>query len=365
MAAIWFSPVWISGLSLRYTFWSGSIFSAQRNYYLRHETSVTMADAEILRVDSKSLMGNPLNDPVQRDLVIFRPDEINMGAPLLIGLSGFGGGARSFLNYSPLSTNFTDVVEGLRRSNKLHGAIIAIPDCFTSIGGNQYLNSTAVGAYEDFIVKEIVPDLRKRFGTGKTGVFGKSSGGFGAYSLSIRNPEVFQGFADHSGDAGFEYCYFADFPDSIKEFRKAGGVGEWYREFSRSPNKSKKKYMAPLNILAMAAFYSPNKESKDLMVDLPFRVETGELLDDVVERWREFDPARNISENLDKLRRMKAIYLDVGSEDEFKINFGMSKMHRILEENSIEHFFEEFADGHFNISYRYDLSLAYLAERLS
>lgn len=323
-----------------------------------------MENIELLKVDSRALIGNPLNDPVQRDLVIFKPDEIRENAPLLIGLTGFGGGARSFLNYSPLSANFTDVVGRLRKSGDLHDAIIAVPDCFTAFGGNQYLNSDAVGAYEDFIVREIVPELRKRFGTGKTGVFGKSSGGFGSYTLSIRNPDVFQGFADHSGDAGFEYCYYADFPDSIKEFRKAGGVRKWFEEFSKSTNRSKKKYMAPLNILAMAAFYSPNRNSNDLMVDLPFSIRTGEILDDVIEKWKEFDPARNISENIDILRKMDAIYLDVGSEDEFRINFGMGKMHRILDENSVSHFFEEFDDGHFNITYRYELSLAYLSERL-
>lgn len=328
-------------------------------------TFVTMASIELLKVESKALTGNPLNDPAQRDVIIFKPDEIKNEAPLLIGLAGFGGGARSFLNYSPLSTNFTDVVDKLRKSGDLHDSIIAIPDCFTSLGGNQYLNSDAVGYYEDFIVKEIVPELKSRFETGKTGVFGKSSGGFGAYTLSIRNPGVFQGFADHSGDAGFEYCYFSDFPDSIKEFRRAGGVKKWFEEFSMNANKSKKKYMAPLNTLAMAAFYSPNKNSGNMSIDLPFSIETGELLDDVIETWKKFDPARNISENLDKLREMKAIYMDVGSEDEFRINFGMSKMHRILDDNSIEHFFEEFEDGHFNVSYRYEQSLAYLAERLA
>ncbi|MEM0156235.1 MAG: alpha/beta hydrolase-fold protein [Thermoplasmataceae archaeon] len=324
-----------------------------------------MTGFELLRFESHSLRGNPLNDPTQRDILLFRPDKIREGSPLLIGLTGFGGGARSFLNYSPLSQNFTDILDALKKSGKLHDAIIVIPDCFTSLGGNQYLNSDAVGAYEDFIVKEVVPRFKSEFGTGNTGLFGKSSGGFGAYTLSVRNPEVFQGFADHSGDAGFEYCYFPDFPDSIREFRRAGGVGKWFEEFSRSVNKSRKKYVAPLNVLAMAAFYSANRQSADMMIDLPFSLETGEMLDDVIERWKKFDPARNITENIGKIRNMKAVYLDVGSEDEFRINFGMNKMHRILSESGVSHFYEEFEDGHFNISYRYEQSLAYLAERLS
>lgn len=324
-----------------------------------------MPKIELMKVDSKVLLKNPLNDSAQRDLILFKPDDVKDDAPLLIGLAGFGGGARTFLNFSPLSPNFTDVVDGLRTGGKLHDAIIAIPDCFTSLGGNQYLNSDAVGDYEDFIVKEIVPEMKSRFNTGKTGVFGKSSGGFGAYTLAIRNPDVFKGFADHSGDAGFEYCYYSDFPKAIKEFSKAGGVREWFDAFKKSVNKSAKNFMAPLDTLAMAAFYSPNKDSNNMMIDLPFDLSTGELLDEVLNKWKKFDPARNISENLAKLRDMDAIYLDVGNEDEFNINFGMSKMHRILEEKSIDHFFEVFSDGHFNISYRYEKSLEYLSERLS
>lgn len=324
-----------------------------------------MPNIELLKITSRVLSRNPLNDPAERDLILFKPEEVKEGAPLLVGLAGFGGGARSFLNYSPLGTNFTDVVESLRKSDKLKDAIIAIPDCFTSYGGNQYINSSAVGDYEDFIIKELVPELKNRFNTGKTGVFGKSSGGFGSYTLASRNPEEISGFADHSGDAGFEYCYMADFPDTVNEFKRAGGPEKWFDEFKSSVNKMKNKYMKAINVLAMSAFYSPNPDSKTMMIDFPFDLETGELLDHIWDKWKPFDPARDISANIEKMRGMDAVYLDVGSEDEFKINFGMRKMHRILKDNNVDHFFEEFEDGHFSISYRYEKSLAYLAEKLA
>lgn len=333
--------------------------------YIMRIASDIMPGIELIRITSKTLSRNPLNDPAERDLVIFKPDEIKEGAPLLIGLSGFGGGARNFLNFSPLSTNFTDVVSDLRREGKLKDAVIAVPDCFTSYGGNQYVNSRAMGDYEDFIIRELIPEMKQKFKTGKTGVFGKSSGGFGSYTLAVHNPDAISGFADHSGDAGFEYCYLPDFPATIREFRKAGGPKEWFNLFQKSKNKSAKRFMEPLNILAMAASYTPNTDSETMGIDFPFDMNTGELLDDVWEKWKKFDPARTISWNIQKMREMDAVYLDVGSEDEFNINIGMRKMHRILEENKVEHFFEEFEDGHFNITYRYEKSLAYLAERLS
>lgn len=324
-----------------------------------------MPKIELMRITSRILSKNPVNDPAERDLLIFKPDEIKEGAPLLIGLAGFTGGARSFLNFSPLSTNFTDVVEKLRQSGGLHDAIIAIPDCFTIFGGNQYINSGAVGDYEDFIIKELIPEMKERFKTGRTGVFGKSSGGFGAYTLSIHNPDIISGFADHSGDAGFEYNYIPDFPDSFREFNRAGGVEKWFDGFKSAVNRSANKFMKPLNILAMSAFYSPNPESETMGIDLPFDMKTGEFRDEIWNKWKKIDPARNISDNIGKIRDMKAVYLDVGANDEFNINLGMKKMHRILEEKGVDHFFEEFEDGHFSITYRYEKSLAFLAEKLS
>lgn len=320
---------------------------------------------EILEFESEALKNNPLKDPSKREVVLFLPEKLRDNAPLLIGLAGFGGGARSFLNFSPMSYNFTDIIMNLRKDGKLRDAVVAIPDCYTSFGGNQYINSSAVGNYEDFIIHELVPYLKDKYHTGNTGLFGKSSGGFGSYSLAIRHPDAISGFADHSGDAAFEYCYFSDIPDALREFEKAGGVNSWYEQFKGSTNKMAKQNMKPINVLAMAAFYSPNPSSSTLGIDFPFDLETGELIEPVWEKWKKVDPARNINSNLETLSKMKALFLDVGHSDEFNINFGMRIMHKILERNGVNHVFEEFDGGHFNITYRYERTLSYLAEMLS
>jgi len=41
--------------------------------------------------------------------------------------------------------------------------ILVIPDCFTKFGGNQYINSTATGRYEDYIVNEIIPFIQNNY----------------------------------------------------------------------------------------------------------------------------------------------------------------------------------------------------------
>ena len=60
--------------------------------------------------------------------------------------------------------------------------IVVMPDCFTALGGNQYINSSAVGRYADYLLQEIIPFVDREFRTlasrDHRGCFGKSSGGY-------------------------------------------------------------------------------------------------------------------------------------------------------------------------------------------
>ena len=50
-----------------------------------------------------------------------------------------------------------------------------------------YVNSAAMGGWEDFLLYEMLPAVEARFGCGgfgRRGVFGKSSGGYAAIILS-------------------------------------------------------------------------------------------------------------------------------------------------------------------------------------
>jgi hypothetical protein len=56
--------------------------------------------------------------------------------------------------------------------------IVAFPDRFTRLGGNQYIDSASIGAWENFPLHEMLPAIEQRFGYGVTrhrGVFGKEA----------------------------------------------------------------------------------------------------------------------------------------------------------------------------------------------
>ena len=100
-------------------------------------------------------------------------------------------------------------------------AIVVFPDCFTSLGGNQYVNSSAIGRYADYLTREIIPFVDREFRTlasrDHRGCFGKSSGGYGAIVHGMRYAKHWGAIADHSGDALFDFCYLTDWPRTLNE----------------------------------------------------------------------------------------------------------------------------------------------------
>ena len=119
------------------------------------------------------------------------------------------------LNDSGWGLTLHDRLDQLYAAGMPH-AIVVLPDCFTRFGGSQYLNSSATGRYEDYFAGEIVDYIDSRYATiaapGGRGIFGISSGGYGALVMGMRHPDRFGAVACQSGDMAFELCYGTDFP---------------------------------------------------------------------------------------------------------------------------------------------------------
>jgi len=242
-----------------------------------------------------------------------------------------------------------------------------MPDCFTRYGGSQYLNSSATGRYMDHLIEELVPHVDAHFRTlpdrAHRGVAGKSSGGYGALVLGLMHPETFGAVACHSGDLYFEYCYLPDVPKFCTQVQSAGGLKVWLEKFEGKRQKSHDDMLA-LNLLGMAAAYSPNPECPPFGIDLPCDLESGAFREDVWRRWLEHDPLRLLESRADALRSLALLYLDCGTRDEWSLHHGTRLFSRRLKALGIVHEHEEFDDGHMNVQYRYDVSLPKLARVL-
>ncbi len=186
----------------------------------------------VLEHDSRILRDNPLRDPHLRQLAVWLPAQYDAGGshgrgrrfPVLYDMVGFTGSGLSHVAWKNFSENVPERAARLVHERRMGPAIIVFPDCFTALGGNQYINSSAIGDYADYLTREIVPFVDREFRTlasrDHRGCFGKSSGGYGAIIHGMRYAATWGAIADHSGDAYFDFVYWHDWPNTLNELAK-------------------------------------------------------------------------------------------------------------------------------------------------
>jgi pimeloyl-ACP methyl ester carboxylesterase len=319
-----------------------------------------------------SLEGNPLGDSSTRTTPVYLPPGYEEGTeryPVVYFLHGFSGSALGWLNTAPFSLNLPERLERLVGSGAIPTGIGVFPDGFTGLGGSQWINSEGIGRYRDLVAKDLVNWVDRTFRTvpkaASRALIGKSSGGYGALVISRFHPEIFGHIAVHSGDAGFEYCYLHELPQAVGPLLKAGGVEPWYREFRERAvaTKMRGEDHTVINMLCMSAAYSP-KKGEPLGLEMPVDLQTGRLRIDVWNRWLVHDPVRFVPKHVDLYKRLKTVFLDCGTRDEFNLRWGARMLAEEFKAAGVDAVHEEFEDGHLGTTYRYERSLQYLAQRL-
>ena len=327
---------------------------------------------ERLTFESAVLKGNPLRDPHVRDIPVYLPADYYKEAtrryPVIYYLTGFTGRGAMCLNDKAWGETLPQRLDRLIASRKLVPSIVVMPDCFTALGGSQYLNSPATGRYEDHLVKELVPFIDRRYRTlarpGSRAVMGKSSGGYGALVQAMKHPDVFGISACHSGDMYFELCYKPDFPKHLARIARHGGTAGFLKKWLSPLSEERRKALMNheiLNTIAMASCYSP-RPGRRPPFELPFDETTGELKEKVWKEWRTHDPVYMLDRLSRNLKKLRLLYLDCGIGDEFNLQFGARIFTRKLKRLGIRHVHEEFDDGHMGISYREDRSLPLISK---
>ncbi len=325
------------------------------------------------RLDSRVLRDNALGDPHRRDVRVYLPPEYDRDPgrrfPVFVDLVGFLGSGASHLNWKPFDENVPLRLERLVRRKKMGPVIAVFPDCWTRLGGNQYINSTATGAYADYILEEILPGVDRRYRTfgdaAHRAVFGKSSGGYGAIAHAMRYARHWGAIACHSGDMYFDFCYGTDIPDTLAVLAKHDEDPE---KFLRAFYRTKKlghDDAHTLMFLAMAATYDPDPKAP-LGFRLPMDTHTGEIDRGRWKRWLRHDPVHMVDRKpvQANLRSLKGIYIDCGYRDQYHLQYGARILHRKLNRLEIVHRYEEFDDDHSSVDYRMDESLPWLYRKI-
>jgi S-formylglutathione hydrolase FrmB len=317
-------------------------------------------------LESNVLQGNLPGDPTERTLPVYLPpgydDNPSQHYPVIYVLAGHGGSGPLMLAPAAWGESFPERIDRLIRTGQMGPVIAVLPDCWTIFGGAQYINSSALGQYEDYLIDELMPYVDKTYRTLASrehrAVTGKSSGGYGAYVQAMRHPELFGAFASHSGDIYWEFGYMPDLAKLHANLMRFGGLEGFIQQIPAIKPKTHDPFFSVLGMLCYGAAYAPNPDAPRGF-DMPIDMETGALREDVWQRWLEWDPLHMADrpEYIAALQQMKYIYIDCGLWDELNFQIGTRLMSQKLTKLGIKHDFELFNDGHMNVPYRYDISL--------
>jgi hypothetical protein len=323
--------------------------------------------------ESQVLRGNPLGDPYRRPLWVYVPPDYDQDDerryPSIYVIQGLTGQIDMWRNRAPFRRNFPELADESFASGEAPPAILVYVDCWTSLGGSQFLDSPGTGRYHTYLCEEIVPWVDGRYRTlaapAHRGITGKSSGGYGAMVTPMLRADLFGGLATHAGDALFENCYLPEFRDTVRALRDEyeGSYDRFWEDFRSRPAMSKDSDHVLLNSWCMAACYSAEEDGT---VRLPFDPATGELVPEIWDLWLEKDPVRMARTHGEALRSLRAVYIDSGTKDEWYLDLGAEAFRRELEAADVTDVrFELFEATHMAIEYRYPLGVRYLAERLA
>ena len=353
----------------------------------------------LLEHNSRILEDNPLGDPHVRKLAVWLPAQYDQDAanvrgrrfPVLFDLVGFMGSGLSHVAWRGFEENIPERLARMTHEGKMPPAIVVFPDCFTALGGNQYVNSSAIGNYADYLTRELIPFIDREFRTLASrehrGCFGKSSGGYGAIIHGMKYAKYWGAVASHSGDAYFDFVYMNDWPSTLTELGKhrdkprvAGKIDVRREEKNAATGAddgrvrnflthvwAKEKLSDSeghaLMLLAMSATYDADPKAPNGF-RLPFNLETGERIDARWKVWQKHDPINMVTRYRDNLQSLKSIYIDCGWRDQYAIHFGARILSKRLQAAGIKHSYEEFDGTHSGIDYRIENSLPQLLRAL-
>jgi S-formylglutathione hydrolase FrmB len=323
-------------------------------------------------LESSALRGNALGDPHRRTVTVYLPPEYDRTPerrfPVFVDLAGFMSSGPAHVGWKAFEESVPERLERLV-GRKAMGPVIAVfPDCWTRLGGNQYINSSAVGNYADHLVREILPEVDARYRTladpKKRAVFGKSSGGYGAMIQAMKYARHWGAIACHSGDMYFDFCYRNDIPRVLTALAKFGGdPKKFIKDFYARPKADGDSHT--LMFLAMAASYDPDPEVPHGF-RLPMDVHTGEVDEKRWARWLRHDPVELVKRAgvQKQLRSLRGLYIDCGNRDQYHLHYGARILRKRLRVARIPHHYEEFEDDHSGVGYRLDVSLPWLYKKL-
>ena len=287
---------------------------------------------EKITIHGVALEGNLEGDAVDREVLVYLPPsylkEKKRRYPVVYALHGYSIGAQQWSG----EIHVPQTIEGAfaRGAPEM---IVVLPDSKTAHNGSMYSSSATTGDFENFIARDVVSYIDTHYRTianrTSRGLVGHSMGGYGASRIGMKHPDVFGSLYIMSP------CCL-----SARSAGPANPANEEALAAVKTPEDSAKLPFGLRAQLASAAAWSPNPNNPPLYLDLPI----GPNQQSVLARWAANAPLAFIDQYIQNLRQYRAIAIDVGDQDNLKVDTG--KLHDVLANYGIKHDFDIYSGTH-------------------
>lgn len=300
-----------------------------------------------------SLQGNHGGEDPLRRITIYLPPgyaENKQHYPVIYYLHGVLGNDSLMMAW----TRFDELMDASILSGHIHPMIFVLPNSDNNFGGSFYTNSTLTGNWADYIAKDVVDYIDKKYRTipnrNSRGLSGHSMGGNGALKIGMLYPDVFGAiYALSPAVLGWAADFSISHPvfKSIDSFRNQYSTTQIMDDLIKENDFSKfwTKVMATL-----ARTYSPDEEGKTfLSAKMPVRYVHDRMIVDVETKgkWEANFPINMIESHLPALKSLNALKLDWGrNEESAHIPITCLQFSKKLEAKKVKHFAEEYMGGH-------------------
>jgi enterochelin esterase-like enzyme len=304
-------------------------------------------------VHGKALEGNLEGDSPDRNVTVYLPPsyagDSTRRFPVVYFLHEYGAHSDGPIDGIK---EFADKLAGVQGFSE---PIVVTADAYTLHKGSLYSTSATTGDWERFIAEDLVAYIDGHYRTLAArisrGLAGRGMGGYGAFGIGMKRPEVFSSLYIMSA------CCLAG-SEATPEVMLP--VGPLQREFLTAAESIKTRDQAeraapgagPSEALAAAAAWSPNPKNPPLFLDLP--VKDGKVVPDVAAKWAAKAPLTVLEQNAENLRKYYAIAIEIGTKDAFLAP--NQQLHSALLRLRIPHNYEEY-DSDQKLSERFERNL--------
>ena len=309
---------------------------------------------ERIKIHGKALEGNLEGNAVDRDALVLLPpsyaENRNRRYPVVYGLHGYTIGAEQWSK----EIHVPQTLEGAFAKGARE-LIVVLPDSKTLHLGSMYSSSVTTGDFERYVARDVVAYMDAHYRTipqrTSRGLVGHSMGGYGASRIGMKRSDVFGALYIMSP------CCLSS-RDAAVPFNGPG-----YEALAAVKTAADTEKL-PLGLraqLAVGAAWSPNPQNPPLYLDLP----VGGNEKTVLAKWAANAPLAFVDQYIGNLREYRAIAIDVGDQDELRIDAGT--LHTLLEGYGIANAFEIYSGTHTSaVAFRFqDHVIPFFSENLS